>query len=179
NVRALMVAASIILIGAGVLHQWLPGIGRPAAEWRRALQLLRTAPAAPSLAAGRAAVMLDLDRLADVLPELGHLAVGRRMAFLQGATVAKAPSGTAIVKVGEAGDSAFFVLNGRAVAGIPADGGEYRALSAMSAGDFFGEIAALTGSKRTANVVADEDTELIQVPASTLKALMDLPAMNA
>jgi MFS family permease len=178
NVRALIVAASIILVGAGLLHQWLPGIGRPAAEWRRALQLLRTAPAAPTLGAGRAAVMLDLDRLADVLPELGHLAVGRRMAFLQGATVARAPSGTAIVKVGDPGDAAFFVLGGRAVAGIPDEGGDYRALSAMGPGDFFGEIAALTGSRRTANVVADEDTELIQVPASTMKSLMELPAMN-
>jgi DHA3 family macrolide efflux protein-like MFS transporter len=178
DVRVLVVAASIVLFGGGVLSQFLPGIGRPAAEWRRALQLLRTAPSAPSLAAGRAAVMLDFDRLLDVLPDLGALAMTRRAAFLDGATVAKAPAGTAIVKVGEPGDSAFFVLGGRAVAGIPTEGGEFRALSAMGAGDFFGEIAALTGSARTANVVADEATELIQVPAATLKSLMDLPAMN-
>jgi CRP-like cAMP-binding protein len=82
------------------------------------------------------------------------------------------------VKVGDPGDAAFFVLGGRAVAGIPDEGGDYRALSAMGPGDFFGEIAALTGSRRTANVVADEDTELIQVPASTMKSLMELPAMN-
>jgi MFS family permease len=178
NVRILVVAASIVLTGAGILHQLLPGIGRPAAEWRRALQLLRTAPVAPSLAAGRAAVMLDFDRLTDVLPELGHLAMSRRMAFLQGATVAKAPPGTAIVKVGEPGASAFFILGGKAVAGIPAEGGEYRALSAMGAGDFFGEIACLTGSPRTANVVADQDTELIQIPAATLRSLMDVPEMS-
>jgi MFS transporter, DHA3 family, macrolide efflux protein len=178
DVRYLVVGSSIVLFGAGLFAQVLPGIGRPAAEWRRALQLLRTAPAAPTLAAGRAAVMMDFDRLTDVLPELGALAMTRRSAFLQGATVARAPSGTAIVKVGDPGDSAFFVLGGKAVAGIPQDGGEFRALSAMGPGDFFGEIAALTGSKRTANVVADEDTELIQVPATTLKSLMDLPAMN-
>ena len=179
DVRLLVVIASVVLTTAGILHQVLPGIGRPAAEWRRALQLLRTAPVAPSLAAGRAAVMLDFDRLTDVLPELGHLAMSRRMAFLQGATVAKAPPGTAIVKVGEPGDSAFFVLGGKAVAGIPSEGGEYRALSAMGAGDFFGEIACLTGSPRTANVVADEETELIQIPDTTLRALMDVPEMSA
>jgi len=178
DVRYLIVGSSVVLLGAGLMAQVLPGIGRPAAEWRRALQLLRTAPAAPTLAAGRPAVMMDFDRLTDALPELGALAMTRRSAFLQGATVAKAPSGTAIVKVGDPGDSAFFVLGGKTVAGIPQDGGEYRALSAMGPGDFFGEIAALTGSKRTANVVADEDTELLQVPATTLKALMDLPAMN-
>jgi MFS family permease len=178
DVRILVVASSVVLLSAGLLAQVLPGIGRPAAEWRHALQLLRTAPAAPSLGAGRAAVMMDFDRLTDVLPELGALAMTRRSAFLEGATVAKAPSGTAIVKVGEPGDSAFFVLGGKAIAGVPQDGGTFRALSSMGAGDFFGEIAALTGSKRTANVVADGDTELLQVPATTLKALMDLPAMS-
>jgi CRP-like cAMP-binding protein len=71
------------------------------------------------------------------------------------------------------------VLGGKAVAGIPSEGGEYRALSAMGAGDFFGEIACLTGSPRTANVVADEETELIQIPDTTLRALMDVPAMSA
>lgn len=178
DVRILIIAASVVLCGAGVLAQFLPGIGRPAAEWRRALQLLRTAPSAPTLAAGRPAVMMDFDRLTDVLPEIGALAMTRRNAFLQGATVSKAPPGTAIVKVGDAGDSAFFVLGGKAVAGIPADSGNFRALSAMGAGDFFGEIAAITGSARTANVVADEETELLQVPGTTLKSLMAVPAME-
>ena len=178
NVRYLIVGASVVLFGAGLLAQVLPGIGRPAAEWRRALQLLRTAPAAPTLAAGRAAVMMDFDRLTDVLPELGALAVTKRGTFLEGATVAKAPPGTAIVKVGDPGDSAFFVLGGKAVAGIPQESGDYRALSSMGPGDFFGEIAALSGGTRTANVVADEETELMQVPAATLKSLMDLPAMS-
>jgi DHA3 family macrolide efflux protein-like MFS transporter len=179
DTRLLVVVASAVLIGAGALHQLLPGIGRPAAEWRRALQLLRTAPHAPSLAEGRAAVMLDLDRLIDVLPELGSLAVTRRTAFLSGATVSKADAGTAIVKVGDAGDSAFFILGGHAVAGIPIEDGSLRALSAMGPGDFFGEIAAITGTPRTANVVADEATELLQVPGATLKSVMDVPEMNA
>jgi CRP-like cAMP-binding protein len=121
---------------------------------------------------------MDFDRLTDVLPEIGALGMGKRNAFLQGATVSKAPPGTAIVKVGDAGNSAFFVLAGKAVAGIPAESGNFRALSAMGAGDFFGEIAAITGSARTANVVADEETELLQVPGTTLKSLLDVPAME-
>jgi DHA3 family macrolide efflux protein-like MFS transporter len=178
NVRILLVASSVILIGAGMLTQLLPGLGRTAAEWRRALRVLRSAPSAPSLAAGRAATMMDLDRLIALVPELGTLAISRRAQFLNGAEIRNAAAGDAIVKVGDSGDSAFFVLGGRAVAGIPDAGGEYRALSAMGAGDFFGEIAAITGSARTANVVAEEPTELLEVPGATLKSLMDLPELN-
>ena len=57
---------------------------------RRALQLLGSAPQAPTLALGRGATMLDFDRLTDVLPELGSLAVTRRTAFLTGATFHRA-----------------------------------------------------------------------------------------
>lgn len=180
-IRGLIVASSVVLIGAGVLHQILPGLGQPAAEWRRALQLLRTAPTAPMLGAGRPAAMMDLDRLLGLLPEIGALSMTRRSQFLEGATIQNANPGTAIVKVGDASDSAFFVLAGRAVAGIPdSDGGSSdRSLSAMGPGDFFGEIAAITGSPRTANVVADEPTELLEVPAATLRSLMDVPALNA
>jgi MFS family permease len=178
DVRALIIIASSILIGAGLLHAVLPGLRRPSTEWRHALALLRTAPSAPTLAVGRAATMLDFDKLIDVLPELGSLAMTRRSAFLSGATLHRADPGMAIVKQGDAGDSAFFVLGGKAVAGIP-DANSYRALSAMGPGDFFGEIAALTGSARTANVVVDEPMELIQVPGTTLKGLMDVPALEA
>ena len=48
----------------------------------------------------------------------------------------------------------------------------------MGAGDFFGEIAALTGSPRTADVVADTDLTLIEVPADALRATMDVPEIS-
>jgi MFS family permease len=164
DVRMLVVVSSLVLVGAGIATQFAPGIGRPAAEWRKSLQLLRTAPEAPGIGTGRPANMIDLDRLIDVLPELGALAMERRSAFLEGATVAKAPPGCAIVRAGEAGDAAYFVLNGSVVAGIPNAAGEVTSLSTMGAGDFFGEIAALTGSPRTANVVAEDLRELRGVP---------------
>jgi MFS family permease len=178
DVRTLIVIATSIIIAAGVLAQFLPGIGRPAAEWKRALQLLSAAPAAPRIGAGRVATMLDFDRLTTLMPELGALALRRRSAFLEGATVAKAEPGEAILKVGEPGTAAYFVLGGRAVAGIPDEGG-YKSLSAMGPGDFFGEIGALTGSARTANVIADEATEVLEVPGPTLKSLMDVPEMSS
>jgi MFS family permease len=178
DVRMLVVVSSLILVAAGIWTQFAPGIGRPAAEWRKSLQLLRTAPEAPGIGTGRPANMLDLDRLIDVLPELGALAMERRSAFLEGATVAKAPPGCAIVRAGEASTSAYFVLGGKAVAGIPNAAGEVTSLSTMGAGDFFGEIAALTGSPRTANVVTDDFTEVLEVPAATLRELRGLPEMD-
>lgn len=48
----------------------------------------------------------------------------------------------------------------------------------MAAGDFFGEIAALTGSPRTADVVADADTTLLEVPADSLRATMVVPEIQ-
>ncbi|MES2209605.1 MAG: MFS transporter [Chloroflexota bacterium] len=177
-IRGLVIAASIILIGAGVLTQFMPGLGTPAAEWRRAAHLLRTARTAPSAGVGRPAGAADFDRLLGLIPELSGLDVSRRADFLVGAMVRRADPGSAIVKVGDPGDSAYFVLDGRAVAGVPTEGGDDRSLSAMGPGDFFGEIAAITGSPRTANVVADEATEFVEVPAATLKAMMDVSAIN-
>jgi MFS transporter, DHA3 family, macrolide efflux protein len=176
--RLLIVLASVVLVGAGFLHQVLPGIGRPAEEWHRSLRLLRTAPTAPKIGAGRQATMLDLDKLIDVLPELGTLAINRRTAFLANSKVAKASAGEAILKVGDPAASAFFVMSGNAVAGIP-EGDEYRSLSSMGPGDFFGEIGAITGGPRTANVVATDDIEVMEVTSDTLKSLLDLPEMNS
>jgi DHA3 family macrolide efflux protein-like MFS transporter len=176
-VRNLIIAASLLLVGAGLLGQLLPGIGRRGSEWRRTLQLLARAPQAPRVGAGRPATMLDFDKLLSLMPEIGAIALNRRTAFLKDVTVARAEPGEAIVKVGDPGDRAYFVLAGKAVAGVPEDSG-YRALSSMGPGDFFGEIGALRGGVRTANVVADEQTDLLEVPSATLKSVMDLPQLD-
>ena len=90
----------------------------------------------------------------------------------------EAEPGTAIMRTGEAGDQAYFILSGRAVAGRTSGEGEYRSLSSMEKGDVFGEIGALTGSARTADVVAEEPTTLLEVPAATLKSLMAIPEFS-
>jgi CRP-like cAMP-binding protein len=157
----------------------MPGLGRPAAEWRRAIQLLRTAPAAAGAAIVRPASLADFERLLGRLPALAALDDRRRRQLIHGAQVREAPAGTTVVKQGDAGDAAFFVIDGSVVAGTPADDGSYRSLSTMGAGDFFGEIAALTGSHRTADVVTAEQTTLLEVPAPNLRGIMDVPALSS
>jgi MFS transporter, DHA3 family, macrolide efflux protein len=179
EIRLLIVIASSILIFAAILTQFMPGLGRPAAEWRRAIQLLRTAPATGGAATVRPATMLDFDKLAMRLPALALLEEPRREKFVASATVREAESGATIVKQGDAGDAAYFILEGSVVAGTPDEDGSYRSLSTMGEGDFFGEIAALTGSRRTANAVVDQPAMLMEVPAATLRSVMDIPALSS
>jgi len=153
------------------------GLGQPAAEWRRALHLLRNAAAAPRPTAIRVATPADFDRLAARVPALSGLTVEERSELIRESKVIGAPPGTTILSVGEKGDAAYFVLSGQAVAGIQSDG-NYRSLETMGAGDFFGEIAALTGGERTANVVAIEPATLLQVPSTAFRRLMHVPRLR-
>lgn len=91
-----------------------------------------------------------------------------RQALIAQACVTWASPGTTIIRHGDTGDAVYFVLSGRAVAGIATEGGGYRSLSTLTPSAFFGEIAALTGAPRTANV----PTTLLQVSAKALRGLM-------
>jgi CRP-like cAMP-binding protein len=180
NVRAMYLVSALMVLGGGIWVLLLPGLRQEAAEWRRALGLLRGAPAAPGLGLGRPATPADFDALAGLVPPLAGLSARERENLVGRGCVFQAPAGTAIIKHGEAGDAVYFILAGRAVAGIAMPEGGYRSLSTMSAGDFFGEIAALTGARRTADVVAEDPagTTLFQVPAETLRGLMGNPALS-
>jgi len=179
DIRLLVVLTSVLLAGAGIWTNFLPGLGQPAAEWRRAMRLLRAAPGAPGLGAMRPATMADFDLLVGYIPALGLLSDRDRQNLVAQSHVTDAAEGTRVLTAGEIGDAAYFILSGRTVAGIAGDGDEYRALSSMEPGDFFGEIAALTGSRRTANVVAEEPSSLMEVPAAALRQLMGVPQISA
>jgi DHA3 family macrolide efflux protein-like MFS transporter len=179
NVRWMFFSSAILILGGAVLVLILPGLRQNRAEWQRALSLLKAAPSTSALGVGRMAVPADLDALVGLLPTFSILSKRELDSFISAAHVLEAPAGSTILRHGEMGDQAYFILAGRTVAGIAGEQGNYRSLSTMTAGDFFGEIAALTGAARTADVVAEEDSTLLQVPSQALRSLMANPALSA
>jgi MFS family permease len=171
DIRVLFIVASSLLFVSAAFTFVAPGLG--VSTWGAATAPLRGAEAAPALPAipVRAATLADFERLAGRLSAFARLSPEQRSSFLANATVREVPEGTRIVEHGDAATSAYFILDGSTTAGVPVEDG-YRGLSTMAAGDFFGEIAALTGSVRTADVVADVDTTLLEVPAEALRATM-------
>lgn len=179
DIRLLIIIASCLLFVSAGFTLVAPGLG--ITTWRAASRRLAAAvEAAPDLTAlpVRAATLADFDRLASRLGTFARLSPQQRAAFVADATVRDVPAGTQIVQHGDAASSAYFILDGSATAGIPEDGGGYRGLSTMGAGDFFGEIAALTGSPRTADVIAADDSTLLEVPAAALRATMVVPEIQ-
>jgi len=177
DVRLLLIVNSLIFVRLALASGVLPGLGQPAAEWKRAMTLLRGAKLAPGLGVGRAATLADFDLLAARLPALSGLSAKDRQNLAAQTLVADAPAGTVILRKGEASDAAYFIVEGRAVAGWDEEGG-YRPLETLNAGDFFGEIAALTGMPRTANVMAEQPTTVLQVPAAALRQMTGYPPLN-
>ncbi len=178
DVRIMYLASALILLFGTVLVLVLPGLRQEGAEWRQSLRLLRTAPSTSGLGAGRLAVPADMDLLLGLLPPLTALTAKERESLLRQARVVEAPAGTPVLRHGEIGDAAYFVLNGKVVAGVTGADGDYRSLESMTSGDFFGEIAALTGTARTADVVAMDPTTLMRIPAQTLRGLMSNPVLS-
>ena len=177
DIRLLIIVASALLFVSAGFALVAPGLGL--ASIRAASDRLRDAEAAPDVDATplRPATVPDFGRVALHLPSFSRLSPEQRDAFLRDAQIRQVPAGTRVVEHGDVASSAYFILEGNATAGIPDEGG-YRGLSTMGAGDFFGEIAALTGSPRTADVVADTDLTVMEVPAEALRTVMTVPEIR-
>jgi DHA3 family macrolide efflux protein-like MFS transporter len=179
DIRLMYLSSAVLLLGGGILVLVLPGLRQNRDEWKQALNFLKAAPSRQGLGIGRPALMPELDALVGLLPSFSKLSASERNDLVSQARILEAPAGTNIIKHGDAGDSAYFILSGRVIAGISVGEENYRSLSTMNPGDFFGEIAALTNATRTADVVAAENTKLLQVPAQVLRNLMSNPAISS
>ena len=78
--------------------------------------------------------------------------------------------GQVVVREGESGASMFIVREGRLRAGAGA-GTQSRNMAFYREGDFFGELAILTGAPRTATVEAATDCTLLELSSELVKTL--------
>ena len=77
-------------------------------------------------------------------------------------------AGEVLFSEGDSGRDLYFVLGGR----LRAMAGE-RVLNEMSRGESIGEIALLTGERRTATVVAVRDSELVRISRETFEEIVE------
>lgn len=177
DVRSMMLYSSYIFLAVGLTVLFLPGLGQPAAEWKRAIALLRTAPNQMGLGMGNILTPEDRENLARAFPIFARLDAEKLKRLTNQMTAHQVEAGTVIIRRNETSDSAFFILSGQAFAGWD-DNGNTKVLETLHTGDFFGEIAALTGAIRTANVITDQASTLVRAPSQTLREMSADPQLN-
>src|SRR5258705_1437706 len=85
------------------------------------------------------------------------------VAVMGGLQLVEFKAGDLVVSQGEPGDSLFLVTTGTVKAWIRNREGRYVLVRRLGDGDFFGEISVLSGSPRTATVVAATACEMLEL----------------
>jgi cAMP-dependent protein kinase regulator len=75
------------------------------------------------------------------------------------------PAGTAIIEIGEPATALYWLAHGTVT--VARDGAE---LGELHSGAFFGEIALVGGTRRTARVTARDDVWLLEIPARAIES---------
>jgi CRP-like cAMP-binding protein len=174
DVRLLYFLSGAVLLGTGVVAHFLPGLGRSMDRWfeQRCPVGLEPdpMPGRPLSPEEEAALLRVVPGLLGFGPEM----VARLMAE---AELVTAEQGAVIIRQDEVSDAAYFILAGTMTALRRVAGGR-EVLEVLIAGDFFGEIAALTGVPRTADVVASDDAQVIRLPAALWRDLSAQPGFG-
>lgn len=66
----------------------------------------------------------------------------------------------------------FVIIRGSVKVQLP-DGAGSRTINQLGPNDFFGEMSLLTGEPRSANVVAEEETDVMQIRKTAVKPIFE------
>lgn len=90
------------------------------------------------------------------------------VAVMRGLELVSFEAGDVIVAEGTPGDSMFILTSGKVKAYVKTPKGRSMKVQEFEEGDFFGEIAVLTGKPRTATLTAAVDCECLELNRTTL-----------
>src|SRR5687767_5439114 len=77
-----------------------------------------------------------------------------------------------VIRAGEPGSSMFVIHRGKVSVQLN-DNGRPRTVATLTEGAFFGEMALFTGEPRSANIVADEETEVLEIGHDAMKHVFE------
>jgi cAMP-dependent protein kinase regulator len=161
--------------------------GRADVERRLAAMIAERARTPPPASAAPAPLELGMEELAPEAPteasaEADASLPPRPMLFpdfsddelvavMGGLRLCMFAPGDLVVAEGEPGDSVFLLTAGSVKAWVRDGSGRYVFVRRLGEGEFFGEISVLTGSPRTATVVAAAPCEMLELDRATLDAI--------
>ncbi len=93
------------------------------------------------------------------------------VALTEALQVTRLATGETVISEGDTGTAFFVVATGRLVVKRRDEKGDQVVLAHLGEGEFFGEMALLSGAPRNASVVAEEASELLVLRAEVLRDL--------
>jgi CRP/FNR family transcriptional regulator, cyclic AMP receptor protein len=113
------------------------------------------------------------DVLKDV-PLFRELDANERAVLATQAEEMRWPAQARIFSQGDAGDSFFVVTHGQVELSMETTTGERRVLGSAGPGEFFGELSLLDSGPRSADAIAVEDSQAVEIDRSDLTELFRL-----
>ena len=81
--------------------------------------------------------------------------------------------GELIIRRGDPGDSMFVIYHGNVEVRLPVGDGNTQHVAVLKPGDFFGEMALLTGEPRNADILATSEVETLEIRKGVLQQLLE------
>lgn len=150
------------------IHQWNPdGAQSPETEAARMADQRAAAEKEPAAVAPFAPSESSISRLVNASQFLEQLTKDEITGLIESTGLTTFEKGATVVEEGTSGDKLFIVTRGHFAVSTLGPAGNRIRVGTLSVGDFFGEIALLTGRPRAATVLADSSAECLQITSAS------------
>lgn len=115
----------------------------------------------------------DYDKVIESVEIFAPLSAQEKEAVGQAAIKAVYAPGELILRRGDPGDSMFVIYRGNVEVRLPSRDGNTQQVAELKPGNFFGEMALLTGEPRNADVITVSEVETLEIRKGVLQQLLD------
>lgn len=115
----------------------------------------------------------DYESVVESVEIFAPLSEGEKETVARSAIRAVYAPGELILRRGDPGESMFVIYRGNVEVRLPSSDGNAQQVAQLQTGNFFGEMALLTGEPRNADVITLGEVETLEIRKAVLQQLLD------